>query len=91
MARISNGPRRVPTLRDAWPQIQTRASGSRTPNVCGLAAAAPVTLKRGEGKIDVSIDSKPFMTYYFNKDVAKPYLIWVRTAPASVPSFTSSN
>jgi hypothetical protein len=53
---------------------------------CGLLAAAPVTLKRGEGKIDVSIDSKPFTTYYFNKDVAKPYLMPLRTASGIVIS-----
>lgn len=49
-------------------------------------AAAPVTLKRGEAQVDVSIDGRPFTTYYFAKDVAKPYLMPLRTASGIVIS-----
>src|SRR6185437_3375100 len=53
---------------------------------CGLLTAAPVTLKRGEGQIDVSIGGRPFTTYYFSKAVAKPYLMPLRTATGIVIS-----
>lgn len=53
---------------------------------CSLLPAAPVTLKRGENQIDVAIDGRPFTTYYFSKEVAKPYLMPLRTASGIVIS-----
>jgi hypothetical protein len=44
------------------------------------AAAASVKLERSQDKIDVTVDGVPFTTYYFSKDVAKPYLMPLRTA-----------
>jgi len=52
----------------------------------GVTRAAPVTLKAGEGKIDVLVGGKPFTTYYFSKAVAKPYLMPLRTASGVVIS-----
>jgi hypothetical protein len=42
--------------------------------------AASVKLERGQDKIDVTVDGAPFTTYYFSTDVAKPYLMPLRTA-----------
>jgi hypothetical protein len=41
--------------------------------------AASVELKRGEGQVEVTIGGKPFTTYYFHQDVAKAYLMPLRT------------
>jgi hypothetical protein len=53
----------------------------------GLASmammAASVELKRGPDQIEVIIGGKPFTTYYFLKDVVKPYLMPLQT-PAGV-------
>jgi len=46
-------------------------------------AAAPVEMKRGADQIEVIIGGKPFTTYYFLKDVVKPYLMPLQT-PAGV-------
>lgn len=51
-----------------------------------LAAAAPVTITRGDKKIDIAIGGRPFTTYYFNDIVAKPYLMPLRTASGIVIS-----
>lgn len=48
--------------------------------------AAPVELKRGNNKIDVIIDGRPFTTYDFSDVVAKPYLMPLRTASGIVIS-----
>jgi hypothetical protein len=56
---------------------------------CVLSAvctAAPVALKRNNSKIDVTINGKPFTTYYFGEAVAKPYLMPLRTASGIVIS-----
>ncbi|MGA2271438.1 MAG: transmembrane prediction, partial [Bryobacteraceae bacterium] len=53
----------------------------------GLASAAmmaaSVELKRGQDQIEVIIGGHPFTTYYFLKDVVKPYLMPLGT-PAGV-------
>ena len=53
----------------------------------GLATAAmiasSVELTRGEDQIAVTIGGKPFTTYYFHKDVAKAYLMPLRTPSRS--------
>jgi hypothetical protein len=48
--------------------------------------AAPVSVSRGDKKIDIAIDGRPFTTYYFNDVVAKPYLMPLRTASGIVIS-----
>src|ERR1017187_4808938 len=56
----------------------------------GLASAAmmaaSVELKRGEDQIEVTIGGKPFTTYYFHKDVAKAYLMPLRTPSGVIVS-----
>ncbi len=56
----------------------------------GLASAAmlaaSVELKQGNEQIEVIIGGKPFSTYYFHKDVAKPYLMPLRTPSGVVVS-----
>ena len=52
----------------------------------GLTAAvsaANVELKRGHDQVEVYIGGQLFTTYYFSADVAKPYLMPLRT-PAGV-------
>jgi Methane oxygenase PmoA len=49
-----------------------------------LLCGASVTLKKAPNQIDVSIDGKPFTTYYFDAAVAKPYLMPLRTASGAV-------
>lgn len=48
--------------------------------------AAPVALKRGEKRIEVTVGGRPFTTYYFDDVVAKPYLMPLRTASGIVIS-----
>lgn len=57
------------------------------------AMAAPVKLERSQDKIDVSVDGAPFTTYYFSKDVAKPYLMPLRTPSGLIVTrgFPSAN
>lgn len=56
----------------------------------GLASAAmraaSVELKRGDDQIEVTIDGKAFTTYYFPKDVAKAYLMPLRTPSGVIVS-----
>jgi len=56
----------------------------------GLAStavmAAPVELKRAEDRIEVMAGGKPFTTYYFFKDVAKAYLMPLRTPSGVIVS-----
>jgi hypothetical protein len=54
-----------------------------TSSLC-LAGASPVQLTRGQHQIDVSIDGKPFSTYYFDPEIAKPYLMPLRSASGLV-------
>ncbi len=55
--------------------------------IIGIAAAAlmaeTVELKKGANQIEVVIGGKPFTTYYFHAEVAKPYLMPLQT-PAGV-------
>jgi hypothetical protein len=43
-----------------------------------------VELKRAQYQIDINIDGKPFTTYYFDPEVAKPYLMPLRTASGDI-------
>ena len=58
--------------------------------VMGLTSAAmmaaAVELKRGEDRIEVVIGGQPFTTYYFHKDVAKAFLMPLRTPSGVVIS-----
>jgi len=49
-----------------------------------ILIGAPVELKRAEHQIDINIDGKPFTTYYFDPEVAKPYLMPLRTASGDI-------
>lgn len=42
--------------------------------------AGSVQLKRGQNRIDVTVDGKLFTTYYYGPETAKPYLMPLRTA-----------
>jgi Methane oxygenase PmoA len=53
---------------------------------CASLNAGSVNLNRGSDKIDVTIDQRPFTTYYFAPDIAKPYLMPLRTASGIVIS-----
>jgi hypothetical protein len=56
----------------------------------GLASvammAASVALRRGEDQIEVTIGGQPFTTYYFHKDVAKAFLMPLRTPSGAIVS-----
>jgi Family of unknown function (DUF6807) len=54
--------------------------------VSAVAMAASVELKQGDGQIEIIIGGKAFATYYFHKDVAKPYLMPLRTPSGIVVS-----
>ncbi|HEX4170773.1 MAG TPA: PmoA family protein [Bryobacteraceae bacterium] len=45
---------------------------------------ASVTLERSQNQIGVLVDGKPFTTYYYGPETAKPYLMPLRTASALV-------
>ena len=47
-------------------------------------SAAAVEVKPEAERIEVTIDRQPFTTYYFARDVAKPYLMPLRTAAGVV-------
>lgn len=54
---------------------------------CALAAALPgagADFRRAGTQIDITIDTKPFTTYYFDPVIAKPYLMPLRTASGLV-------
>ena len=55
---------------------------SLTAAVC--AAGDGVELVRQGDKVDVRVGGKPFTTYYFSKDVAKPYFQPLRTAQGTI-------
>src|SRR5689334_4368620 len=73
-----------------------KLESTRVPRFCRLAllmavvsaamTAASVELKRGDEQIEVVIGGKPFTTYYFHKDIAKPYLMPLRTPSGVVVS-----
>jgi len=48
-----------------------------------MPAAAQVKITQGENKIDVEIDGKPYSTFFYGPDVAKPYLYPLR-APSGL-------
>jgi len=48
--------------------------------VSAALAGATVELTSAQHQIDVNVDGRPFTTYYFSPDVAKPYLMPLRTA-----------
>lgn len=48
------------------------------------AFAANVSFQKADGRIDVSIDGKPFTTFYFGPDTPKPYLHPLRAADGTV-------
>ena len=49
-----------------------------------ILAAAAVKVERSPHQIDIMIDGKPFTTYYFDPEIAKPYLMPLRTASGAV-------
>ena len=52
--------------------------------LAGLPLLADVALTRSEGRIDVSIDGKPFTAFYFGPETKKPYLHPLRTASGKI-------
>jgi hypothetical protein len=49
-----------------------------------ILSAAGVKVERSGQQIDVTIDAKPFTTYYIDPQVAKPYLMPLRTASGEI-------
>lgn len=49
-----------------------------------LSPGASVELKRAPHEIEISIAGKPFTTYYFDPEMAKPYLMPLRTASGAL-------
>jgi Methane oxygenase PmoA len=52
--------------------------------LAGTGSAASVQLERSNNQIAVNVDGKPFTTYYFGSETAKPYLMPLRTASGAV-------
>lgn len=50
------------------------------PGLLWSASVSSVDLKSRDNRVDVSIDGQPFTTYYVLPDVAKPYMMPLRTA-----------
>ncbi len=48
------------------------------------SATSGVTFQKGEGKIDVLIDGKPFTTYFYSSDLPRPYFHPLRGADGTV-------
>jgi hypothetical protein len=48
------------------------------------AFAANVSFQKADGRIEVSIDGKPFTTFYFGADAPKPYLHPLRAADGTI-------
>jgi len=48
------------------------------------AFAASVTFQKGDGRIEVSVDGKPFTTFYYGPDTPKPYLHPLRAADGTI-------
>src|SRR5262245_45519937 len=54
-------------------------------SVCSVALGGElVELKRSEDRIEVLVGGRPFTTYYFGPDAAKPYLFPLRSAQGTV-------
>jgi hypothetical protein len=51
--------------------------------LAALPLAAQVGIKQEENRIAVSIDGKPYTTFYYGPEVAKPYL-WPLLAPSGI-------
>lgn len=51
---------------------------------CTMLLGAAVKLQRLPNQIEISIDGRPFTTYYFDSQIAKPYLMPLRTASGLV-------
>jgi len=51
---------------------------------CAPLTAGSVKLVRSGDKIDVLVDGRPFTTYYFSPETAKPYLMPLRSASGVV-------
>ncbi len=51
---------------------------------CVCAAQQAVEIERHENQIDVRIGGKPFTTYYVDPQVAKPYLMPLRSAQGTI-------
>jgi hypothetical protein len=49
-----------------------------------LLTGASVKLERSPHQIEITIDGKPFSTYYFDPAIAKPYLMPLRTASGAI-------
>jgi hypothetical protein len=47
-------------------------------------SGASVQLERRQHQIEVAVDGKPFTTYFFDPDVAKPYFMPLRTASGEI-------
>ena len=45
-----------------------------------LGFSGSVTLKQGNDQIEVTVNGKPFTTYHYGSNVAKAYLMPLRTA-----------
>jgi Methane oxygenase PmoA len=54
------------------------------PALAWSASLTSVELKTHDNRVDVSIEGKPFTTYYVLPDVAKPYMMPLRTASGVV-------
>ena len=50
----------------------------------GSLSGASVQLERSQHQIDVAVNGKPFTTYFFDPDVAKPYFMPLRTASGEI-------
>jgi hypothetical protein len=49
-----------------------------------MLSGASIELTPAQTQIDVAIDGKPFTTYYFGPEAAKPYLMPLRTATGKI-------
>src|ERR1700756_1874126 len=49
-----------------------------------MLSGASIELTPAQTQIDVTIDGKPFTTYYFGPEAAKPYLMPLRTATGKI-------
>jgi hypothetical protein len=75
---------RLPQLHVRRPRVLRVAVATGLASAALMAAS--VELKRGEDEIEVTVGGKPFTTYYFHKDVAKAYLMPLRTPSGVIVS-----
>ena len=52
--------------------------------LCSTLFAGSVELHRGKDRIEVTVDGKPFTTYYFGPEFAKPFLMPLRTGGGAI-------